>query len=164
MDIRRSADDATRQIRQTKTLNSTATLPMPSALEVTLKNYLKSSWTENELNVLFPNKRGTSTRLRDNVVRLGLKPILKDLGIVGKEMALHAFRHGLATELANTNAPLPALQAQMRHADVRTTLRIYAHVVQQTQRDSMESAAISTSIGTMVPIGTEVNIQSTCNQ
>lgn len=164
IDIHRSADDATRQIRQTKTRNSTATLPMPSALEATLRNYLANNWKPNSLNLLFPNKRGTSSRLRDNVVRFGLKPILKDLGIADKEMGLHAFRHGLATELANSNTPLPALQAQMRHADVRTTLRIYAHVVQQSQRDAMEGAAISTSIGTMVPIGTEVNIQAACNQ
>jgi hypothetical protein len=67
-------------------------------------------------------------------VRLGLKPVLGKLGIPDKEVGLHAFRHGLATELANTNTPVPALQAQMRRADVRTTLRIYA----RAQRDAME--------------------------
>jgi integrase-like protein len=84
--------------------------------------------------------------------------------IPDKEVGLHAFRHGLATELANTNTPLPALQAQMRHADVRTTLRIYAHVVQQTQRDAMEGAAITTAIGTVVPIGTETDSQAVSKQ
>jgi integrase len=75
-------------------------------------------------------------------VRLGLKPILKKLGIPSEEVGLQAFRHGLATELANAGTPLPVLQAQMRHADVRTTLSIYTHVVQQTQRDAVEQVAI----------------------
>jgi integrase len=159
----KSSDDATREIRQPKTRNSTATLPMPSALEATLRNYLKHYWVPNSLDLLFPNKRGTRPRLRDNVVRLGLKPVLRKLNIPDKEVGLHAFRHGLATELANSNTPLPALQAQMRHADVRTTLRIYAHVVQQTQRDAMEGAAISTAIGTVVPIGTQTSSQPVWN-
>ena len=28
--------------------------------------------------------------------------------------------------------------SQMRHADVKTTLRVYSHVIPQTQRDAME--------------------------
>jgi integrase len=161
--ICKSSDDATREIRQPKTRNSTATLPMPSALEATLRNYLNHHWLPNSPGLLFPNRRGTRPRLRDNVVRLGLKPVLRKLNIPDKEVGLHAFRHGLATELANNNTPLPALQAQMRHADVRTTLRIYAHVVQQTQRDAMEGAAISTAIGTVVPIGTQTSSQPVSN-
>jgi hypothetical protein len=41
----------------------------------------------------------------------------------------------------------------MRHADVRTTLKVYAHVIPQSQRDSMERIA-RRSIGTDVPNGT----------
>jgi hypothetical protein len=47
---------------------------------------------------------------------------------------------------ANAGTPLPAFQAQMRHADIKTTLRVYAHVIPQSQRDAIESAAISTAI------------------
>ena len=61
-----------------------------------------------------------------------------------KFAGLHAFRHGLATELADRSIPLPALQAQLRHADVRTTLKIYSHVIPQSQRDAMESVSIGT--------------------
>ena len=56
----KSADDATREIRQPKTRNSTATLPMPSALEATLKNYLLNHWKQNATGLLFPNRRGTT--------------------------------------------------------------------------------------------------------
>jgi hypothetical protein len=45
------------------------------------------------------------------------------------------------------------LQAQMRHADVRTALKAYAHVIPQSQRYSMERIA-RRSIGTNVPNAT----------
>jgi integrase len=93
---------------------------------------------------------------RDNLVKYVLKPILKSLGIPAHETGLHAFRHGLATELANASVPLPVLQQQMRHADVRTTLRIYSHLVSETHRECMEKIG-KRPIGTNVPISTEVN-------
>jgi integrase len=154
--ISKSADDNTREIRQPKTDNSEATLPMPSALEAVLQNYLASHWTPNPAGLLFPNRKGTHPRWRDNVVKYGLKPVLKALKMPTKEVGLHAFRHGLATELADSSAPLPVLQQQMRHADIRTTLRVYAHVISKTHREFMESVGLR-SIGTKVPIGTERN-------
>ena len=53
-------------------------------------------------------------------------------------------------ELANAGTPIPTLQQQMRHADVRTTLEVYAHVLPDSQRQAVEGAAIST----VVPIST----------
>jgi len=150
--VNKSADDRTREIRQPKTPASIARLPMPAALEATLKNYLSRSWQPNPSGLLFPNRRGTRPRLRDNVVRYGLKPVLRKLGLPACEVGLHAFRHGLASELASQGVSLPTLQAQMRHADVRTTLEVYAHVMPDSQRRAVEGAAI----GTVVPIGTEM--------
>jgi len=69
-----------------------------------------------------PRKEGFAFS-RNNVVRSGLKPILRKLGIPDENVGLHAFRHGLATELAESE-PITVLQAQMRHADVRTTLKV----------------------------------------
>jgi integrase len=46
---------------------------------------------------------------------------------------------------------LTVLQQQMRHADTKTTLQIYAHAIPQTQRDVMERLE---AIGTSVPIAT----------
>ena len=152
--VNKSADDCNREIRQPKTATSSALLPMPSALESTLKNYLARHWQPNPRGLLFPNRRGTRPRLRDNVVRYGLKPVLRKLGIPARDVGLHAFRHGLATELANTGTPLPTLQQQMRHADIGTTLRVYAHVVPDSQRQAVEGAAIST----LVPISTEIQL------
>jgi len=85
-------------------------------------------------------------------VEYALKPILRKLGIPEKDCGLQAFRHGLATELAEASVPLTVLQQQVRHADVKTTLRVYAHASPESQRAAMERASIS--IGTEVPIGT----------
>jgi integrase len=154
--VSKSADNNTRIIREPKTRNSKATLPMPSALEAVLRNYLQTYWKPNAPGLLFPNCKGTRPLNRDNLVKYVLKPILRKLGIPSHDTGLHAFRHGLATELANASVPLPVLQRQMRHADVRTTLKIYSHLVSETHVDVMERLA-QRSIGTNVPIGTEVN-------
>jgi len=137
--IDKTCDDNNRQIRDTtKTDESTATLAMPSALETMLRNYLQHHWKQNAAGYLFPNPNGTRPRRRDNVVKNGLKPLLRRLGIPSAaRVGLHAFRHGLATELVECNVPSPIVQKQLRHADMTTTLRIYSHVVADTHRDVM---------------------------
>jgi integrase len=151
--VNKSADDLTRQVRQPKTKKSVALLPMPSYLEALLRDFLNHHWEENPNQLLFPAPRKDGfARSRNNVVRSGLKPILRKLGLPAENVGLHAFRHGLATELAESE-PITVLQTQMRHADVRTTLKVYAPVIPQSQRDSMERIA-KRSIGTFVPIGT----------
>src|ERR1700688_1647420 len=111
---------------------------MPKVLESTLRNYLLR-WTPNPGGILFATRDGSRSRSRDNVVKCGLKPVLRKLGIPTANTGLHAFRHGLATELAESSVPLTVLQNQLRHADVKTTLKVYAHVIPQSQRDAMEN-------------------------
>jgi integrase len=55
------------------------------------------------------------------------------------------------TDISDWPVPLTVLQQRMRHADIKTTLRIYAHAIPQTQRDVMERLK-GLSIGTLVPI------------
>ena len=136
--VNKSSDDRTREIRQPKTPTSVATLPMTTALECKLREYLHNHWKPNPGQILFPNRSGDRPRSRANVVRIGLKPVLKRLGIAGHDVGLHAFRHGLATELVEAAAPLTVLQHQLRHADIKTTLKLYSHVIPQSQRDAME--------------------------
>jgi integrase len=145
--VNKSSDDNTREIRQPKTKASVAQLPMPSALEAVLRDYIRQ-WKPNPSGILFPTRNGLRPRSRDNVVKCGLKPVLRKLGIPSANTGLHAFRHGLATELVESNAPLSVLQKQMRHADIATTLRIYTHAIPQSQRDAMESVGLqSQSVG-----------------
>lgn len=135
--VNKSSDDRTREIRQHKTKASVTLLPMPSALETVLRDFMLH-WTPNAVGILFATRDGSHPRSRANVVRIGLKPVLRKLDI-SANAGLHAFRHGLATELAEASVPIPVLQQQLRHADVKTTLKVYAHVIPQTQRDAMEN-------------------------
>jgi hypothetical protein len=54
---------------------------MPSALEAMLRNYLQHHWKPNVAGFLFSNPSSTLPRRRDNVVKNGLKPVLRKLGI-----------------------------------------------------------------------------------
>ena len=135
----KSADDNTRELRQPKTASSVALLPVPTVLAEILKKYL-FHWQPNAEGFLFPAPRKKGyPRSRDNVVKVGLKPVLRRLGISTVDTGLHAFRHGLATELAEASVPLTVLQNQMRHADIKTTLRVHAHAIPQSQRDAIEA-------------------------
>src|ERR1700726_4774967 len=134
----KSADDNTRAIRQPKTKKSVAALPMASSLEAMLWDYLAHHGKDHPKQLLFPNRRGTRPRCRDNAVKYALNPILPKPGIPDHNAGFHDFRHGLATELAEASEPIIVPQSQMGHADVRTTLKIYAHVIQHSQRDSLE--------------------------
>ena len=160
-----SSDDNTRKLRQPKTKSSVALLPMPKALETALQSYLKTVWKPNAAALLFPNRKGTHPLWRDNVVKYGLKPILRRLGIPDKNAGLHAFRHGLATELVQRAIPLPDVQKQMRHADIKTTLKIYAHAIPASQRAAMENLAneVAGVNQYIVPISTEVESQALLN-
>jgi integrase len=142
INVDKACDDSTREIRQPKTRASVAKLPMPTGLESTLKAYLLDHWKQNQNGILFPDKTGTRPRSRLNVVRNGLHPVLRKLGIATAHTGLHAWRHGLATALVESSAPISVLQKQMRHADIATSLRVYTHAVAQSQRDAMENSSL----------------------
>jgi integrase len=150
--VNKSADDATRIVRQPKTKCSDAMLPMPSALEAVLRNYIQRHWKPNPTGFLFADKKGTRPRSRYSVVKTGLHPVLRKLGIPTRDTGLHAFRHGLATELVDGSCPITVVQKQMRHADPATTLRLYAHAIPQSQREAMEGVGLQSvrSINTVL--------------
>jgi integrase len=139
--VNKSADDNTRIIRQPKTKSSNAKLPMSGALEAILRSHVMRL-TPNPAGYIFPTRDGSRPRSRDNVVKNGLHPVLRKLGMPTHDVGLHAFRHGLATELCDSNVNVNVIQKQLRHRDVATTLRIYTHAIPQSQRDAMENVAL----------------------
>jgi integrase len=122
-----------------KSQASMADLPMPEALVERLRDY---EWNpakkENPLGFLFLNLDGrpySANRLRERK----LHRVLAKLGI--KQTGFHSFRHGVASELIDSGAPITVVQTQMRHSDPRITLGIYGHVIPQSQRAAIESLA-----------------------
>src|SRR5262249_35312487 len=118
--VNKSADDKTREIRHAKTQKTVATLPMPSALEVLLRTYLRHTYNATVRVDTFPSRPSARPVKREGLVQLVLRPIQKRLGLPLRG-GLHAFRHGHATELADASVPVTVLQQQMRHTDVKTT-------------------------------------------
>ena len=135
---RKQADDSTRQLRALKTRRSNSAVAMTQDTAALLTNYLKNHWQENPAGLLFPNRTGRP-RKREYVVKFGLKPLLRKLGLPVKGVGLHAFRHGLGTALSNSKASPKTVQQILRHSDIKTTFRYYVHSDTDAQRSALES-------------------------
>jgi len=75
-------------------------------------------------------------RRPSEVVQRKLRPVLDRLNI--PRAGFHAFRHCHASLLIDVGANPKVAQQQMRHADARTTLEAYAHVIGDSQREAVE--------------------------
>jgi integrase len=133
---RLQADDRTRELRVLKTKKSSSANPMTDETIGMLRDYLKNHWKDNPQGLLFPNRRDRPCK-RANVVKFGLWPILKRLGLPSHRFGLHAFRHGLGTALADARVSPKVVQSILRHTDIKTTLRFYVHVDADVQRDAL---------------------------
>ena len=133
---RKQADDRTRELRELKTKKSRTPVPITPDTAAVLRNYLQSHWKENPQGLLFPN-RVDRPRKRVHVVKFGLRPILRKLGIPTHKAGMHAFRHGLGTALANAGVSPAIVQRTPRHTDIKTTLRFYVHADTDTQRAAL---------------------------
>jgi integrase len=135
LSIRRSAWCG--HVQTTKTKSSEAILPLPAILAATLRNY-REQWKSNPDGFLFVtrNRRPPSS---NKVVEYGLWPVLDLLGI--RRCGLHAFRHTHTSLLLDTGATPKVVQEQLRHADPRVTLGVYAHVLGEAHREAVEKVA-----------------------
>jgi integrase len=120
-----------------KSSGSIATVSMPGPLAEILVTYLES-WQPNEKRLLFSNRRG-NPHSENKLVQKRLWPILDTLSI--PRCGMHAFRHSHASLLISCGASPKVAQAQLRHADVNTTMRAYAHILGSEQRDAVEKVA-----------------------
>ena len=75
----------------------------------------------------------------EQVVKKRLHPIRDRLGI--SRAGFHSFRHMHTTLLLESAAAPKVAQRQLRHANARTTLGVYAHVVEGTHREAVEKDA-----------------------
>ena len=121
--VNKSADDNTQLMRQPKTKVSVALLPMPSAFEAMLLDYIRQ-WKSKAGGFLFPTRNGLRPRSRDNVVKIGLRPVLQQARHSQRQHWTSRVPTQPATELVESNAPLTVLQRQMRHANIATTLGV----------------------------------------
>lgn len=147
--IRRSAWRGRAQA--TKTKSSQDTLPIPAPLVAVLRAY-RAQWKPNPQGWLFATRNGRPPS-SNKVVEYRLWPILDALDI--PRCGLHAFRHSHTALLLDTGATPKVAQRQLRHADARTTLEIYGHVVGDAHREAVEKVASILNLS--VPKSTAIN-------
>ena len=92
-----------------------ARLPLLPELAKGLRGYFKGQ-PQNGRAFRVPPR--TATMLQRDLTGAGIKP---------DGLVFHSFRHTFATRLVRSGANIKAVQALMRHADVTTTLQLYAH-------------------------------------
>jgi integrase len=107
----------------------------PFAISHTLAEALHSYIEQRDKNSpLFLSTEGC--RLHpENLVKRVLKPILRELGIVG---ASHGFRHGNITEMDRMGTPMAVRKSRVGHADDSTTMK-YTHLVSSDARITAEA-------------------------
>jgi integrase len=120
-----------------KSAASADSVPMPEILAEVLLDYLET-WQPNEAGLLFPNALGKPYNLTRFTCKK-LWPILDRLGIA--RCGLHAFRRTVGTHMLASGASPKDVQRQLRHEDVKTTLRIYTEAIGDTQRKAAERVA-----------------------
>jgi integrase len=136
--VQRSVDSRTKKEQSPKTIGSKNDVPIPPALEKRLKDFLRAHYRENHSGYLFANRNANSYSV-GKVTEYGLWPVQTALGI--PHPGLHAFRHGVASEMIEDGAPLTVVQRQMRHRDARTTLQKYGHTIGDAQKRAANTLA-----------------------
>jgi hypothetical protein len=91
-----------------------------------------------DLDFLFPSVRfkGNKPLSPDSILEKSIRPALARIGVVGKHIGWHSFRHSLATNLRSLGVDIKVAQELMRHSSCRTTLDIYTRAVDQQKREA----------------------------
>jgi hypothetical protein len=63
----------------------------------------------------------------------------------GVHVGVHAFRHGITSELLESGTPIHVVTRLMRHADSNVTLEHYAHIVGDAERIASPRSSLSGS-------------------
>jgi site-specific recombinase XerD len=90
------------------------------------------------LDFLFPSVRfkGNKPLSPDSILEKSIRPALARIGVVGKHIGWHSFRHSLATNLRSLGVDIKVAQELMRHSSCRTTFDIYTRAVSQQKREA----------------------------
>jgi integrase/recombinase XerD len=111
--------------------NQSGHIVINESLKKHLKQYLK--WKEerhesiNEDDYLFVGQRGQWT---SQAIQQIVKKYLKKLNLYEKGKSVHALRHSYAVELYSKERDLRAVQKQLRHVSIQSTL-VYADVTEE---------------------------------
>jgi integrase len=116
---------------KTKTESSRGPVPLhPLVLNVLLQ-WREQSPHASDLDFLFPSVRfkGSRPLSPDSIIEKSIRRALSRIGVIGKRIGWHSFRHPLATNLRSLGVDIKVAQELMRHSSCRTTLDINTRAI-----------------------------------
>jgi Phage integrase family len=128
-------------------------------LNALLERRAKSPYS-TDLDFLFSSVRfkGNKPLSPDSILEKSVRPALAQIGVVGRHIGWHSFRHSLATNLRSLGGDVKVAPESMRHSSCRTTLDIYTRAVDQQKREAstkvVEIDAAAGSARTSAPFRT----------
>jgi site-specific recombinase XerC len=134
-----------RYIGDPKTVAGIRNIPIDADLSDTLKCYWDALPKRMKAErFLFPSEDGT---MLDGTNLQGFFIELVRLAGMPRDQwpTWHELRHAFATHLLNGNKDLLRGKELMGHSDIRTTM-IYTHVIEDSERDESEAAAMASSM------------------
>jgi integrase len=120
-----------------KTKASKAPVPLHSLLAESMKAWQQESPYSQPHDWVFPSFRlkGKKPRCPNMLVEDYLRPAAVKAGVLAQEdphrFGFHNLRHSLASFLVRSNTDPKTVQTLLRHANVKTTLQLYAHSVSE---------------------------------
>jgi integrase len=123
---------------KTKTESSCRPVPLHPLVLNALLEWRAQSPYATELDFLFPSVRfkGSKPLSPDSILEKSIRPALARIGVLGRHIGWHSFRHSLATNLRSLGVDIKVAQELMRHSSSRTTLDIYTRAVDQQKREA----------------------------
>jgi len=120
-------------VGEPKTKSSKAPVPLHPLLAESVKAWQQESPYSQPTDWMFPSLklRGKKPRCANMLVRDYLRPAAVRAGVLGEDSSFrfgyHNLRHSLASFLVRTKTDPKTVQNLLRHANVKTTLQLYAH-------------------------------------
>jgi integrase len=126
------------RIGKTKTEASCRPVPLHPVVLNALLEWRAQSPYATDLDFLFPSPRfkGAKPFSPDSIFEKSIRPALARIGVTGKQIGWHSFRHSLATNLRSLGVDIKVAQELMRHSSSRTTLDVYTRAVDQQKREA----------------------------
>jgi integrase len=126
------------RIGKAKTESSCRPVPLHPLVFNALLEWRAKSPYSNDVDFLFPSVRfkGSKPLSPDSILEKSIRPALARIGVIGKQIGWHSFRHSLATNLRSLGVDIKVAQELMRHSSCRTTLDIYTRAVSHQKREA----------------------------
>src|ERR1700733_3961924 len=137
------------RIGKPKTDASCRPVPLHPVVLNALLEWREQSSYAADLDFLFLSVRfkGNKPLSPDSILEKSIRPTLARIGVLGKRIGWHSFRHSLATNLRALGVDIKVAQELMRHSSCRTTLDVYTRAVDEQKREASQKV-----VGWMLPV------------